>query len=529
MFFNEEVGIMNSIRLAVIAALLVSGTALGATSMTFELNTQGNNQLAAWEGASYDTNPWTYTGGSAAGGESYNAGDTVNWSVKLAVSGTYDVGGNPVKGAANIVFDLELRDAGNNLVNLPASNSAGTTPGWYSTINDGVADSARDILFPADVRDERAAFAASFNVVRFDSGDTPGGDVDRTRGRLVDTVPDDGPFMDYATYPSAAGHPAASTAAAGTLVGMGAGYSQYSASGCPDDTLSCPGATSTSNAGGVGLVIPGASALGTGPIGEGQINTTGLDGTYTLKLVARKSGNNVLKNFDPVTQSPGSFAEGVGAVVNNTGDGTLPAGDGGDVITFTVVGTGCLVPLELTSAKSRRTHGAAGDFDIDLPLAGPAGTESREQGPAIPATLILGFNQPVTNEPNGAVTCANIGLSAGACTGVAGSGTNTLTVTANFPVPPAGNTCLEVTVQNLHGDGACTLANQSFNARLLRGDADAPAGTVNIVDMNYVKLRLFQAVVAGNFLADISADGIINIVDMNAVKTNLFAQVATCP
>src|SRR5262249_44971292 len=34
-------------------------------------------------------------------------------------------------------------------------------------------------------------------------------------------------------------------------------------------------------------------------------------------------------------------------------------------------------PLQLTTVVSRKTHGSAGDFDVDLPLGGSAGVECR--------------------------------------------------------------------------------------------------------------------------------------------------------
>src|SRR4029077_14436720 len=53
-------------------------------------------------------------------------------------------------------------------------------------------------------------------------------------------------------------------------------------------------------------------------------------------------------------------------------------------------------PLALAKVVSRKTHGAAGAFDIDLPVSGPAGVECRAPGPSNTYTLIYTFNGNVT-------------------------------------------------------------------------------------------------------------------------------------
>jgi len=71
---------------------------------------------------------------------------------------------------------------------------------------------------------------------------------------------------------------------------------------------------------------------------------------------------------------------------------------------YDVVVTG-LCPLEVTTAVSRKTHGAAGEFDIALPLFGQPGVECRTGGGN--HTLVFAFNSAVISG-NAAVT-AGIG------------------------------------------------------------------------------------------------------------------------
>ena len=48
------------------------------------------------------------------------------------------------------------------------------------------------------------------------------------------------------------------------------------------------------------------------------------------------------------------------------------------------------------SAVSRKTHGAAGDFDIPLPLTGTPGVECRSGGATNDYTVVVTFSSPVT-------------------------------------------------------------------------------------------------------------------------------------
>lgn len=509
---------MRSLKMAAIGALLVGGQALGQSTFTFELALGGNNNVANWEN-SINSATWAFTGGNNADGASYECnapGDYLTWSATVVVNGVHSVGGFTAKGAANIVFDLELHQgtAGGPLVAIGAGDAG--TDGFLSTINDGDADGAAGGVRGADPL-ENAAFAVAFDAKRSPTDDGI------KRGRLIDTVPADGPYMDYSTYPSTAGRPAASTAAAGTLVGMGAGYSQYTASRCPTGGILCSLATSTQNAGGVGDIV-NVAGLGKGPIGEGQINMANVpSGTYVLVLVARKSGNNILGDFDFINASPGSFALGVDAIANS-GDGGVT---GGDTISFTWVNN-CAVGGEdvtLTSAVSRRTHPANTPVVGDVNIMAPGASEPRLGGPT---TLVLGFDQNVSAAGGGAVTCANIGLSSGACSGVSGSGTSELTVDMSGATP---NSCLTVSLSNLEGPGGgAFLGPASLNVKVVRGDVDGD-GVTNIVDLNTVKGDLFQggggALV--DFLSDMNVDGVVNIVDLNDTKANLFGNVGSCP
>ena len=51
----------------------------------------------------------------------------------------------------------------------------------------------------------------------------------------------------------------------------------------------------------------------------------------------------------------------------------------------------------LTTAVSRKTHGGAGAFDVDLPLSGPAGVECRNGGAGGDHTIVFTFANNVVS------------------------------------------------------------------------------------------------------------------------------------
>ncbi len=65
---------------------------------------------------------------------------------------------------------------------------------------------------------------------------------------------------------------------------------------------------------------------------------------------------------------------------------------------------------ELVRAVSRKTHGAAGVFDIDLPLTGPPAVECRSG--AAGHTLVFTFRNAVTGGSVGVMGCPKHGRQA---------------------------------------------------------------------------------------------------------------------
>jgi len=316
---------MNSIRLGAVAAVFVAGQALAQNSqISYELELNGDNHAADWKNPPGCGSPTPFTPGVTTDGLVFPAGSKITWAARATVSGTHSDGFVP-SGIANIVFSLELRKDGELVSGFGLGDDA-NTPGFYSTINDGTA---RGCLAPSDPL-EAAAFAVNYRV---DPDNYP------IYGRLIDSPMAGGPLLDYFQYPSVAGYPAGSTAASGTLQGVGAGYSKFVSYGCPID---CGGGLGF-NVAGVGRDVAAVggcgSKLGNGVVIEGQLNLTGLPaGTYTLALIPG-TGNNILSgNFNCTFGDPGKFAA----------KPDLPTQ--GDTITFVIEG-GAAEPAQVVNVQ----------------------------------------------------------------------------------------------------------------------------------------------------------------------------------
>ena len=476
-----------SFKIAAVVALLVAAPSWAASSMTYTIELGGDNHVADWDNGV--NTPYTRAANGDQDGQIYQAGDPINWAVLVAVSGAHeDPGGFGdgllPSGAANMVFDLELWKDG-VLVDIGAatvdSNGQPTSAGWYSSINDGACRGARCIINGGPNPLLNAAYAIAYNV----------GGNGAQGGRVWDAPASGGPFVDFFHYPSAQGRPAASEADPGKLVGMGAGYKEFK-----------PTSDGGQNTAGVGTTVASGACepLGVKPVFEGQIKTTGFaGGTYTLVLKA-DAGNNILPGDDEWGENPiticalspvGRFAIAPNNVVE-------------DDITF-VIDSPCTDP-DLQTAQSVRTHGAAGTFGIDL-LSGTK-IDPRSGAVKIEATFDVD------------VTVANATASSG--TPAASAAGNKITVDVT------GATAGQPLVVSFDAeDGECSTA-VSLCVRLRPGDADG-SSLVNIFDLVAVRNRLDQAVVAGNFMADVNADGNINIFDLVAIRNALDTGVGPCP
>jgi hypothetical protein len=154
-------------------------------------------------------------------------------------------------------------------------------------------------------------------------------------------------------------------------------------------------------------------------------------------------------------------------------------------------------------AVSRKTHGSAGDFDVDLPLSGPEGIECRTGGPNGNHKIVVTFPGPVT-------------VGSAACGGqTATANANGSVVTVNCTgVPNAQD--IAITLTNVT-DGTNT-GNVSIPMGVLEGDTTANRA-VNSSDISQTQSQSGQAVTASNFREDVTVNGLINSSDISMVQS----------
>jgi hypothetical protein len=175
---------------------------------------------------------------------------------------------------------------------------------------------------------------------------------------------------------------------------------------------------------------------------------------------------------------------------------------------------GHLAPV---SAASRKVHGAAGTFDIPLPLTGTAGIECRQNTTNDPPTspnfgkdhqVVVTFGGPVTVQ-SASVTSTTLGDSPSATFNSVGN--DVVVDLHNIPALPRR---LTITLNN-----ASHFDTGTFNIPLSILLADATgSGGVNASDVSQVKSKSGQTVGATNFRTDITLSGSINASDISLAK-----------
>jgi hypothetical protein len=167
-------------------------------------------------------------------------------------------------------------------------------------------------------------------------------------------------------------------------------------------------------------------------------------------------------------------------------------------------------PPPLLSVVSRKVHGTAGTFDIDLPLTGPRGVECRSPG----STGESGFDYKLIFSFTSAVTsCGN------ASTGTVSSGPASNQCTVKLTGVPNAQ-YLTVTLTGVHVPTACPAAfvgNVSVTMGVLLGDVNATART-DAGDVTAVRNKTVSIPDQQTFRFDVNASGRIDAGDVTTTR-----------
>lgn len=278
--------------------------------------------------------------------------------------------------------------------------------------------------------------------------------------------------------------------------------------------------------------VPSPSTLAISPDGS-QIFVTGfsgpnrLEGTLdfaTLAYSAQTGGRLWLARYNNSTTGidggRGLSLSPDGSRLYVTGKGSDPTGMDGDYVTL-AYGTG-LALVQLNSVVSRKTHGNAGTFDIDLPLTGPRGIECRSGGANRDYTIIFKFANDLTSVD-------------GASASATKEGGGNQPVTATGSINPADRKeyianltgvpnaqVITVSLTNVTDSAGNSSNGVSASMGVLLGDVNANANVSN-ADVALVKAQVGAPVTSSNFRNDVNTNGTLSNGDVSVTK----AQVGT--
>ena len=179
--------------------------------------------------------------------------------------------------------------------------------------------------------------------------------------------------------------------------------------------------------------------------------------------------------------------------------------------------------VPLNSVVSRKTHGAAGTFDINLPvLVGPRGVECRTGGSTNAYQMVFTFVNPLVS-----VTGASVTSGTGSVVGGAGQiGADPHQYIVNL-TGVTNAQYITVTLNTVH-DMANNIGNVAQEMGVLLGDTTA-SGAVNSSDIGQAKAQSGSTPNAGNFRLDVTANGTINSSDISLIKAQSGTMLPSAP
>jgi uncharacterized delta-60 repeat protein len=168
--------------------------------------------------------------------------------------------------------------------------------------------------------------------------------------------------------------------------------------------------------------------------------------------------------------------------------------------------------VSVANVVSRKVHGAAGTFDINLPRSGNPGIECRSGGVSGDYQLVFSFANPITSVAGASVTSGTGRVASRMIDSDAHNYIVNLTGVTNAQT-------VYVALTNVNDNVGNSSATVSVPMSILIGDVNGN-GSVNASDITQTKVNSGQVVDGTNFRADSNANGSINASDVTLVKAN---------
>lgn len=200
------------------------------------------------------------------------------------------------------------------------------------------------------------------------------------------------------------------------------------------------------------------------------------------------------------------------------GDEIVAPTVGGAVYSFTGGEPSCsppvplpTTPVQVTSIVSRKTHGDAGTFDIDLPTTGAHGIECRSGGANGEYTVIFTFSNAL-DSVNGATITQGVGTVSDSLI----DNSDLQRYIVHLSGVGSGQ-ILAVTLTNVHDSAGNSSSEVSQSMGVLLGDTSAD-GVVNSADITQTRRQSGQVTGESNKRIDLSVDGVINSADITLAR-----------